>query len=397
MTSIYNYERRLRWAYDLLKRADMAEDDRENIELFVNHLKARGVSDGRLAKYIYHLKVCASMAHLTGADRHGIERLVKELRMRGYTAKTFLDFTSAIKRFTKFVKYGNVDVDTPFPDEVRWLKESIKANERTQPEFLAPHEVETMIAATPQVRNKAMLAVGFEAGLRASELLNMDVGDVSFDERGARIKVRGKTGERVVRLISSAPALTRWLEERSGGSDPSDPLWTSAATNSAGGRLAWASWNRIIKKIGKAAGIKKRVHNHMLRHGSATEAAKYLTEEELKVRYGWTGGSDMPSVYVHLNSADLDDKLAWIYSGKEVKPPEPEFRPTLCPKCREVNSPGQRFCGRCGTPLDPKELAKSSVEIEELKMEMKDVKELVKTLLSQASQERTKASQGLFS
>lgn len=382
---IYNYSYFLKQARDLLRRADIAEDDRRNIGLFVDHLEARGVSDGRLAKYIFHLKVCATMAHLTGADRSSIERLVNELRKRGYTPKTFLDFTSAIKRFTKFVKYGNVDTDTPFPDEVRWLKESIKANQRTQPEFLTPHEVETMIAATPQVRNKAMLAVGFEAGLRASELLNMDVGDVSFDERGARIRVRGKTGERVVRLISSAPALARWLEERSGGSDPSDPLWTSSATNYAGGRLAWVSWNRIIKKTAKAAGIKKRVHNHMLRHGSATEAAKYLTEEELKVRYGWTGGSDMPSVYVHLNSADLDDKLASLYSGKEVKPPEPGFRPTLCPKCREVNSPGQRFCGRCGCPLDPKELSKSSVEIEELKREITEIRNGLRQLLGSAS------------
>ncbi|MEM0287183.1 MAG: tyrosine-type recombinase/integrase [Nitrososphaerota archaeon] len=57
-------------------------------------------------------------------------------------------------------------------------------------EFLTPSEVETMMATTSSTRNKAMLAVGFEAGLRASELLNMHVGDVAFDERGASIRVR---------------------------------------------------------------------------------------------------------------------------------------------------------------------------------------------------------------
>ncbi|MEM4067818.1 MAG: tyrosine-type recombinase/integrase [Candidatus Micrarchaeaceae archaeon] len=373
----YNYAQRLKTARNLLEKADIAEDDRENIERFVSHVEAMGVSAGYRAKYMFQLKTCATIIHLTGASRGDIERLVNELRKRGYAPVTLLDYMSAIKRFVKFLKYGNVDADTPFPDEVKWLKVSIKANQRRQPEFLTPHEVETMITTTTNVRNKAMLAVGFEAGLRASELLNMNVGDVFFDKIGARIKVRGKTGERVVRLISSVPLLTRWLEERPGGSNPSDPLWTSMASNKMGKRLNYFSWNMIIKEIARAAGIKKRVHNHMLRHGSATEAAKYLTEEELKIRYGWSGGSDMPSVYVHLNSADLDKKLAFLYSGKEVKQPEPEFRPTICPRCRETNSPGQRFCGRCGAPLDPKEQAKSSVEYEEMKRKVDMILELL--------------------
>lgn len=37
-----------------------------------------------------------------------------------------------------------------------------------------------------------MLSVGFEAGLRATELLLLDVRDVTFDDRGVRIKVRAR-------------------------------------------------------------------------------------------------------------------------------------------------------------------------------------------------------------
>ncbi len=43
----YNYSRSLRLAHDLLRRANMAEDYRVNIERFVRHMEARGASDQR--------------------------------------------------------------------------------------------------------------------------------------------------------------------------------------------------------------------------------------------------------------------------------------------------------------------------------------------------------------
>jgi integrase/recombinase XerD len=70
-----------------------------------------------------------------------------------------------------------------------------------------------------------MLSVGYEGGFRASELLLMNVGDVTLDERGARVNVRGKTGERRVRLISSAPILGEYLDVHPLRDNPGSPLW----------------------------------------------------------------------------------------------------------------------------------------------------------------------------
>jgi hypothetical protein len=39
-----------------------------------------------------------------------------------------------LKRFQKFVRYGDTDKDTPFPDEVKWLTDSVKLSERKEPE-----------------------------------------------------------------------------------------------------------------------------------------------------------------------------------------------------------------------------------------------------------------------
>ena len=93
-------------------------------------------------------------------------------------------------------------------------------------------------------------------------------------------------------------------------------------------RLSWVRWDRRLKQIARDAGIQKRVFNHMLRHGSATRNAKFLTDSELKVMYGWSMSSKMPTVYVHLSGKDLDDKLTALYSGTKIEQ-KPEFTPSF--------------------------------------------------------------------
>ena len=189
-----------------------------------------------------------------------------------------------------------------------------------------------MIKAATSLRDKAMLAVGYEAGLSATELLTLNVGSVVFDDRGARLHIeRGKTGSRVVRLITSVSLLARYLEVHPFRNEPSSPLWLTESTNYMNHRLSWVRWNRSLKQVAESAGVKKRVFNHMLRHGSATRNAKFLTDSELKLMYGWSMSSKMPAVYVHLSGKDLDDKLTALYSGEKVEPTKPEFAPDHLP------------------------------------------------------------------
>jgi len=84
----------------------------------------------------------------------------------------------------------------------------MKPSEGTTAEFLTPSEVKAMIAAAEKMRDKAMISVGLEGAFRTGGLLGLDIRDLSFDDMGVKAKVRGKTGERIVRLISSAPLLT---------------------------------------------------------------------------------------------------------------------------------------------------------------------------------------------
>ncbi len=359
--SIYDYDYRLRNALSLLGRSSLCDRDRELVLSFVDLLTAQGVSRGRLAKYVFHLKVAGERLALPFEDagRRDIERLMASLHRDGYAPNTVADYSMVMKRFYKFVRCGNIDVDTPYPTEVRWLRKTVKPNERRQPDFFRTDEVKAMIAASSRLRDRAMLAVGFEAGLRAAELLGVDVGDLRFDQLGARLRVRGKTGERMVRLIVSSPVLASYFDLHPFKDDPSAPLWLTVSTGRRNTRVSWLAWDRILKELAERAGIKRRVHNHMLRHGSATHNAKYLTDAELRYYYGWSATSKMPSLYVHLSGQDLDGKLASLYGLAPPDGSEPQFVPVVCPRCAESNTPGTRYCHRCGSPIADSDVARA--------------------------------------
>lgn len=88
----------------------------------------------------------------------------------------------------------------------------------------------------------------------------------------------------------------------------------------------------------------------------------------------------MAATYVHLAGKDVEEKLISIYTGKKVEAPMPEFRPLICSRCEEKNTPGQRYCFRCGTPLLKDELSRSSIEIEDMRMELSEIKDILLSL-----------------
>jgi site-specific recombinase XerD len=394
---VYDYSYSLR---NSLKRLDesgiLSEGDKQLIREFLEHLRAKRVSTGRLAKYGFTIRRLTE--HLgvpvRNAGRKDIERLSIWVQEQGYSPHTIQDSLFAIKYFYKFVRNGNTDLEIPFPEEVRWLKVRQKANERKEPDFFTPAEVETLIKCATRLRDKCMPSVAFEIGLRPSELLLLNVGDVSFDAMGARLRVRkSKTGERLLRVIATASLLGRYLESHPLRDNPAAPLWVNESTNHMNERLTWTAWNRVMKEIAQKAGINgKRIHHYLLRHGSATEAAKLFTDSELKILYGWTMGSRMPATYIHLSARDIDPKLEQIYSGKPVEPSRPEFSPSICPRCGEKNSPGIRFCGRCGTPLEAGELAKITLEMQQWLKEYEELRKQMNAKLSAAPSPATPSS-----
>lgn len=82
-----------------------------------------------------------------------------------------------------------------------------------------------MIKACHNVRDKAIISVLYESSVRVGEFLGIKIKNVQFDKYGAVIVVHGKIGWKRIRLVSSVPHLSNWIEHHPLKDNPEAPLW----------------------------------------------------------------------------------------------------------------------------------------------------------------------------
>lgn len=106
---------------------------------------------------------------------------------------------------------------------------------------------------------------------------------------------------RKIPVLFSAPYLSNYLELMKDKKQDSY-LWTAIGTWTEHDKLVDGSAIRkLLRVIGAKAGLEKRIYPHLFRHSRATYYANRITEQQLKVFFGWTGDSKMVSTYVHIN------------------------------------------------------------------------------------------------
>ena len=116
------------------------------------------------------------------------------------------------------------------------------------------------------LRDRCMLELMYGAGLRVSELVGLDLGDLIDGETAVRVLGKGRK-ERIVPIVREArAALLRWLSRRA----ELKPEDTALFVNRRGGRLTTRSVGRHLARYALIAGTRRHVHPHALRHSFAT-------------------------------------------------------------------------------------------------------------------------------
>lgn len=121
------------------------------------------------------------------------------------------------------------------------------------------------------IRNKAMLVLGWRAGLRCNEALQLMPKDLDHEARTVRV-LHGKGDKaRIVGLDDGSWAiLQRWFDKRASlGINGRNPVFCTLK----GEPLKAVYVRNLLKRLAKKAGIDKRVHFHAMRHTHAFELA----------------------------------------------------------------------------------------------------------------------------
>lgn len=270
----------------------------------------RGASGHTVAAYARDLKRwCAFLSErgvaVADATRDDVTAFQEGLAAEGLAPSTVKRATSALKGFYRFLaREGRVESSPcsalPLPKVPERLPDVLsveQANALLEQEF----------PATPAgLRDKAMLEVLYGCGLRASELVALDVSDVSFEE--GYVRVFGKGGkERVVPLSGMAErALAAYLAdgrprlERGGRSG-------ALFLNARGGRLSRQSLHAVVARAGLGIGV-LNLHPHTLRHSFATHMLE--GGADLRVIQDILGHTDISTtqVYTHVSRAHLREE-----------------------------------------------------------------------------------------
>ena len=378
---MYHQQENLDQELGRLSNSNLSAQAKKQIGGFARIRLAKGTTRLRVVKCMWCLR---RMSDWLGKDfdkatQNDLIDLVSSIDLKDYAEYTKYDFKIVLKCFYKWLKGKDEEV----PKVIKWLKPKLGNHKHKLPEeLLTAEEVERLAAATTNARDRALLLVLYESGCRIGELLYLKLKNVQFDNYGGVLMVNGKTGSRRVRIIASVQVLGRWLQEHPDRNNPDAYLWPARLGHYQPVPFAYPTLLAMLERGRKTADIKKRVYPHLFRHSRATALASKLTEAQMKEYFGWTQGSEMAATYVHLSGRDVDSTLLQMYSLKDKpieREPALDFR--ICNRCKERNSPGQEFCGRCGNPLDEKKLlvnpAKQSDDLMNALFANPEVKEFI--------------------
>ena len=258
------------------------------------------------------------------------------------------------------------------PELTAWIKPGKNIENKKRPEdMLTEAEVQQIIDYCLCFRDKTMIAVMYDTGVRLGELLGLNCGDVVNDGDHVTITVDGKTGVRTLGLISSAPYVLRLLaEEHPRKNDRKAPLFLSYNHGRYLKRLSQSYAWQMTRQASKRTGIQKNVHPHLFRHSRATQLARLgMNTEAMKLYFGWSDTSNQPATYIHMSNQDVIDITRELVTGEKPKKKHEHsiLLPVKCPRCHTENESGREYCRQCWLPLSQMGISKDNQLLELLK------------------------------
>ncbi|HET6418286.1 MAG TPA: site-specific tyrosine recombinase XerD [Polyangiales bacterium] len=290
--------------------------------------------DGALDDYIQHLRVERGLSEHTVdgyardlirfgkwlVDERAALDEVDEARVAGYlvtlsqaglSARTQARALSSIRGFFRFlVQERRQQLDpTELLEGPRLL--------RKLPDVLNRDEVLRLLNAPigvkpNRIRDRAMLHTMYAAGLRVSELVNLDLADLHLEE--GFVSALGKGNKRRLVPIGdhARSALAEYLTEVR-------PRWAKPASRacfvtSRGKPMTRQSFWSLVKRYARAAGITKPISPHKLRHSFATHLL--------------SGGADLRSVQTMLGHVDISTTQIYTHvSGDHLRKMHERYHP----------------------------------------------------------------------
>ena len=283
--------------------------EKDIVKGYIRYLKLqRGMSGNTLDAYQHDLQKLLNYLKTAEKDvrevtLEDLEHFSAGLHDIGINARSQCRILSGVRSFFRFLQLDGYRDDDPTE-----LLESPQIGKHL-PEVLSAEEIDTLEASIDLSkweghRNRAINEVLFSCGLRVSELVNLKLSNLYLEEEYVRILGKGSK-ERLVPISQRAiRELSFWFSDRNlMRIKPGEEDYVFL--NRYGGHLTRTMILIMIKRQAEAAGIKKTISPHTLRHSFAT--ALLEGGADLRVIQALLGHESIGTteIYTHIDTSTL--------------------------------------------------------------------------------------------
>lgn len=225
-----------------------------------------------------HLCIFMRNCHVETVDLDDIVLWFELHRNLEYDQNSFVGKAMAIKKFFEFLKKKGMTCLNP--DLI-----SIPTKEFKLPKVLELENYLKLLGAIPHnndprhIRNRALINLFWDTGMRAGEMLALNVEDMDLENKRAVIKTEKSRGMRPFRQVfwtdETNHRLKLWLQKRAHLKDihpfvEPDALFTSTSSGKAGSRLMRSGLNEMLRRYSEKVKIEP-VNSHSFRHHKGHE------------------------------------------------------------------------------------------------------------------------------
>jgi len=256
----------------------------KNVQEFRSYLEAR-YRPGTAKVYADAVARWLSSTNGVAPTQESAQAYINSLIKDGLSSSTVNLRAHSIK---KWFKWQGSKIELDYPTSIR----------PRDPEYLSPAELKKVISVCRTPLEKALVVVLFDTALRISELLNIRVSDIDWENGLLSVTRKGGWVDKVNISGKGIEALKEWLSHR--------PVNDTKVFGSIEYYDAW----RLLKKIGQRAKLSINLRPHIFRHSRAIQMLmKGATIQDVMLHLGHKNMNTTASIYGRFKAVDLKRRI----------------------------------------------------------------------------------------
>lgn len=282
----------------------------EWIGRFLDHLRyERQLSPNTLSNYSRDLQRIQSWSveqelrswnHLTP---HQVRTYVSQRHRSGISGKSLQRELSTLRSFFKYLlREGEVENNPA---------QGIRAPKTTRklPPTLDADQISALLEAASddplEIRDLAMIELFYSSGLRLSELVSINLGDIDREDATLEVTGKGNKSRRVPVGSKALKALEAWEKVRHLLAQAAEPAEPALFVSKRGTRIHPRTIEQRLKRWAVKQGANRNIHPHMLRHSFASHLLE--SSGDLRAVQELLGHADISTtqIYTHLDFQHL--------------------------------------------------------------------------------------------